>query len=97
MKRLKSYLFSACLFAAAAPEFGQALRVEAIANSSAATSLLAYWSTVQDGGPLVSLIETLKDGNYTLRYAMRHRAQWFEPRVIVTNRHFFLQPAESPS
>ncbi|MBI2681795.1 MAG: hypothetical protein HYX26_01000 [Acidobacteriales bacterium] len=77
--------------------FGQTLKVEAIANPSGATSLQAHWGTAQDGSPLLSWIETLKDGSHTLRYAIRRGAQWSEPRTIATDRHFFRQPAESPS
>jgi len=99
MKRLESYLFRTFLLAAlSAPGFGQALKVEPIANPSGATSLQAHWgTTAQDGSPLLSWVETLKDGSHTLRYAIRRGAQWSESRMIATNRHFFRQPAESPS
>ena len=98
MKRLESYLFRTFLLAAlSAPGFGQALKVELIANPSGATSLQAHWGTAQDGSPLLSWVETLKDGSHTLRYAIRRGAQWSESRMIATNRHFFRQPAESPS
>ena len=98
MKRLESYVFRACLLAAlAVPGFGQALKVEPIANPSGPTSLQAHWSTAQGGSPLLSWVETLKDGSHTLRYAIRRGAQWSEPRTIAANRHFFRQPAESPS
>ncbi len=98
MKRLKSYLFTACLLGElAVPGLGQTLKVEPIANPSSATSLQAHWGTAQDGSPLLSWVETLKDGSLTLRYAIRRGAQWSEPRTIATNRHFFRQPAESPS
>jgi hypothetical protein len=97
MKRLKFCLFTSCLLAAVAPGFGQALKVETILNPSGATSLQAHWGTSQDGSPLLSWVEKLKDGSLTLRYAIRRVAQWSEPRTIATNRHFFRQPAESPS
>ena len=98
MKRLESYLFRAFLLAAlAVPGFGQALKVEPIVNPSGPTSLQAHWGTAQDGSPLLSWIETSKDGSHTLRYAIRRGGQWSEPRAIATNRHFFRQPAESPS
>src|ERR1700730_8859427 len=98
MKRLESYLFTACLLGRlVVPGFGQTLKVEPIANPSGATSLQAHWGTAQDGSPLLSWVETLKDGSHTLRYAIRRGAQWSEPRTIATNRHFFRQPAESPS
>src|ERR1700680_1227094 len=98
MKRLESCLFRAFLLASlAVPGFGQALKVEPIANPSGPTSLQAHWSTAQDGSPLLSWIETLKDGSHTLRYAIRRGTQWSAARTIATNRHFFRQPAESPS
>ncbi len=98
MKRLESYLFTACLLGRlVVPGFGQTLKVEPIANPSGATSLQAHWGTAQDGSPLLSWVETLKDGSHMLRYAIRRGAQWSEPRTIATNRHFFRQPAESPS
>ncbi len=96
MKRLESF-FAIYVLAAAAPGFGQTLKVEAMANPSGATSLQAHWGTTQDGSPLLSWVETTKDGSYTLRYAIRRGMQWSEPRTIVTNRNFFRQPAESPS
>lgn len=96
MKRLET-CFAVWLVAAGAPGFAQTLKVEAIANPSGATSLQAHWGTAQDGSPLLSWVETLKDGSHTLRYAVRRGAQWSEPRTIATNRHFFRQPAESPS
>jgi hypothetical protein len=96
MKRLESS-FAIYFFVAVAPGFGQMLKVEAIANPSGATSLQAHWGLAQDGSPLLSWVETIKDGSYTLRYAMRRGAQWSEPRTIAANRHFFRQPAESPS
>ena len=96
MKRLES-LAVLCAVAAMTPLFGQALKVEAIANPSSATSLQAHWGMAQDGSPLLSWVETTKDGSHTLRYAIRRGAQWSEARTIVANRHFFRQPAESPS
>ena len=80
-----------------APGFGQSLKVEAIANPAIQGSVEAHWGTAQDGSPLLSWIEPLPGGSYALRYAIRHGAQWSEPHTIVRNRHFFRQPAESPS
>lgn len=77
--------------------FGQTLRVESVANPSGPTSLQAHWGATPDGHPLLSWIETAKDGSLILRYAIRRDTQWSEPRTIVANRHFFRQPAESPS
>ena len=47
--------------AMAVPMFGQALKVEPIANPAAAGSVEAHWSTAQDGSPLLSWIEPLKE------------------------------------
>ncbi|MGD0135994.1 MAG: hypothetical protein ABSE57_28450 [Bryobacteraceae bacterium] len=80
-----------------APGYGQTLKVEAIANPAIQGSVEAHWGTAQDGSPLLSWIEPLPGGAYALRYAIRHGAQWSEPHTIVRNRHFFRQPAESPS
>ena len=98
MKRLESYVFRACLLAILAVSgFGQAVKLEPIANPSGPSSLQAHWATAQDGSPLLSWIETSKDDSHTLRYAIRRGGQWSEPRTIAKNRHFFRQPAESPS
>jgi hypothetical protein len=78
------------------PAVGQTLKVETIANPSAPGSLQASWSTARDGSPLLSWIETQKDESYTLKYAVRHGAQWSEARTIVPHRQFFRQPAELP-
>ncbi|MEO8053332.1 MAG: hypothetical protein ABI833_23270 [Acidobacteriota bacterium] len=99
MKRPEAYLFNrpAFLFLAVAVSgFGQTLKVEPIANPAAAGSLEAHWGTAQDGSPLLSWIEPLKD-SYALRYAIRRGGRWSDPHTIVANRHFFRQPAESPS
>ena len=96
MKRLKSYLTNLA-FALVVPAFGQGLKVEPIANPAAAGSVEAHWSTTQDGSPLLSWIEPVKGDSYALRYAVRRGGQWSGPRTIVANRHFFRQPAESPS
>jgi hypothetical protein len=76
---------------------GQGLKFEPVPNPSGAESLQAHWGTASDGSPLLSWLEKSKDGSLSLRYAIRHGAQWSEPRVIVANRQFFRQPAESPS
>jgi hypothetical protein len=75
----------------------QTIRIEPVANPSPMVSLEAHWSTAQDGSPLLSWIEPLKGGSYALRYAVHRGNLWSEPRTIVANRHFFRQPAESPS
>jgi len=89
------FLLTVCLLTT--PGFGQTLKVETVANPSGATSLQAHWGTAQDGSPLLSWVETAKDGSHMLRYAVRRGTQWSETRTIVANRHFFRQPAESPS
>jgi hypothetical protein len=71
--------------------------MDALANPSGAGSLQAHWGTASDGSPLLSWLEKSKDGSLSLRYSIRRGAQWSEPRVIVANRQFFRQPAESPS
>ncbi|MEO8052434.1 MAG: hypothetical protein ABI833_18645 [Acidobacteriota bacterium] len=78
------------------PALAQTFKVEPIANPSAAGSLQASWSMARDGSPLLSWIETQKDESYTLKYALRHGAQWSEPRTIAAHRQFFRQPAELP-
>ncbi len=69
---------------------------ESIPNPSSLGSLQASWSTAKDGSPLLSWIETEKDDSYTLKYAVRHGAQWTEPHTIAAHRQFFRQPAELP-
>jgi|SRR5579871_2790363 len=76
---------------------GQVLKVSPLPNPSGAESLQAHWGTASDGSPLLSWLEKSKDGSLSLRYAVRHGAQWSEPRTIVGNRQFFRQPAESPA
>ena len=98
MKTIRVHAFTASLLTAVTlPAFGQGLKVEAIPNPSGPTSLQAHWSITQDGSPLLSWVEVQKDGKHTLRYAVRRGAQWSAPRTIVAGRHFFRQPAESPS
>lgn len=94
MKLLK---LGVLLLALAVSGFGQTTKVEPVANPSNTVSLQAHWGVAQNGIPLLSSIETPKDGSSVLRYAVRSGAQWTPPRTIVTNRHFFRQPAESPS
>lgn len=76
--------------------FGQGLRVEPVPNPSSLGSIQANWSVTQDGKPLLSWVESEKDGSYTLKYAVRNGAQWSQPRTIATHREFFRQPAELP-
>ena len=98
MKQIESYVLNACLLAAlTVPVYGQALKVEPIANPSGANSLQAHWGVIADGSVLLSWLEKAKDESLTLRYAVRRGVQWSESRTIVANRQFFRQPAESPS
>ena len=100
MKLVESNLFGhriLLVFALAVAGFGQTLKVVPIPNPAAAGSVEAHWSAAQDGSPLLSWIEPVKGDSYALRYAIRRDAQWSAPRTIVANRHFFRQPAESPS
>lgn len=84
-------------FASTVLASAQPFKVDIVTNPSSATSLQAPWAMTPDGKPLLSWIETSKDGASTLRYAIRNGARWSEPRTIVANRRFFRQPAESPS
>src|SRR5579863_3322870 len=94
---MKSFSLLAALAGAVALSlFGQALKVEPVANPSSLGSLQASWSLARDGGPLLSWIETQKDESYTLKYAVRRGTQWSEPRTIAAHRQFFRQPAELP-
>ncbi len=76
--------------------YGQSFKVEPVANPSNVGSIQSNWSVTHDGKPLLSWVETEKDGSYTLKYAVRNGAQWSQPRVIATHREFFRQPAELP-
>jgi hypothetical protein len=90
------FLTFAATCALTAPAFSQSFKVEPAENPSAPGSLQASWSLASDGSPLLSWIETQKDGTYTLRYALRHGAQWSEARTIAAHRKFFRHPAELP-
>jgi hypothetical protein len=85
------------LVAVAATASPQALKLDPVPNPSGAESLQAHWATASDGSPLLSWLEKSKSDSLSLRYSIRHGAQWSEPRTIVANRQFFRQPAESPS
>ncbi len=100
MKHSDFYSFSCTLslfFVLVMPALGQALKVDQVANPSGTASLQAHWGVTQDGSPLLSWIEASKEGSFTLRYAIHRGPQWSEPHTIAANRHFFRQPAESPS
>ena len=88
---------SLLLLAAAVAASGQSLKVNPLANPSGPGSLQAHWGIASDGSTLLSWLEKSSDGALSLRYAIRRGAEWSQPHVIVANRQFFRQPAESPS
>ncbi|HEY1759250.1 MAG TPA: hypothetical protein VGG72_28010 [Bryobacteraceae bacterium] len=75
---------------------GQGFRSEPLANPSAAGSIQPNWSASADGGALLSWLEPGKDGEYSLRYALRKGPAWSEARTVIAGRHFFRHPAEAP-
>jgi BNR repeat-like domain len=89
-----SLLQAGLLFAGSA--FAQTLKVDPVANPSAAGSSQVNWSVTQDGNPLLSWVEATKDGSFALRYAVRKGNDWSEARTIAAKRHFFHHPAEVP-
>src|SRR6516162_1738866 len=92
--QIKSFLL---LLPMAITASGQALKIDPLPNPSGVESLQAHWGTASDGSPLLSWLEKSGGGSLSLRYAIRRGTQWSEPHVIVANRQFFRQPAESPS
>ena len=92
--QIKSFLL---LLPMAITASGQALKIDPLPNPSGGESLQAHWGTASDGSPLLSWLEKSGGGSLSLRYAIRRGTQWSEPHVIVANRQFFRQPAESPS
>jgi hypothetical protein len=87
---------SLLLFALFAPAFGQMLTTEPLANPAGPGSLQPSWSVTPDSNAVLSWIEPAKDGSYSLRYAVHRASAWSEARTIVSQRHFFRQPAEVP-
>ena len=85
------------LVALAVAASGQVLKVSPLANPSGPESLQAHWGTASDGSPLLSWLEKSKEGSLSLHYAIRRGSEWSQARVVVANRQFFRQPAESPS
>src|SRR5580693_6095498 len=75
---------------------GQAFRAEPLANPSADGSLQPSWSAAPDGSAILSWIEPGKNGDSSLRYAIRKGTAWSEARTVVAGRHFFRHPAEIP-
>jgi hypothetical protein len=78
------------------PAAGQGFRAELLANPSADGSVQPSWSAAPDGSAILSWIEPVKNGEYSLRYAVRKGAAWSEARTVIAGRHFFRQPAEVP-
>ena len=70
--------------------------IEPLTNPAGAGSLQPNWSPLPDGGAILSWVEPSKAGSLSLRYAVRHGANWSEPRTIAAARHFFRHPAELP-
>ena len=91
---MNKLLLTGCLALAAA--FGQTLTPENMMNPTAAGSLQPNWSATPDGRAVLSWIEPLKAGGYALRYAVHGASGWSEARTVVSGRHFFRHPAESP-
>lgn len=97
MTTLRLLVCGLCAFALFVQSmFGQGMKVEPVPNPSNVGSIQSNWSVTQDGKPLLSWVETEKDGSYTLKYAIRNGAQWTAPRTIASHREFFRQPAELP-
>ena len=84
------------VLALAVPGLAQTFKLDSVVNPAGPGSLQANWSAARDGSPLLSWIETLKDGSYTLRYSIRRGSQWSEPKTIAARRKFFRHPAELP-
>jgi hypothetical protein len=94
MKNLISVLFLTIVLNAVA--LGQGFRFEPLPNPSADGSVQPTWSTAFDGSAILSWIEPVKNGDYSLRYAVRKGAAWSEARTVISGRHFFRHPAEVP-
>jgi hypothetical protein len=92
MKQIALFVF----LLMAGPIFAQTLKVDPVVNPAGPGSSQANWSVMQDGSPLLSWVEPQKDGSFSLRYAVRHGADWSEARTIVAKRPFFHHPAEVP-
>jgi hypothetical protein len=94
LRSLAGPLLASALFVVSAS--AQTLKVEALPNPAGAGSSQASWSVTHAGDPLMSWVETAKDGSYALEYATRHNGQWSAAHVIAAHRHFFRHPAELP-
>jgi len=94
MKNLILDLSLAVMLAAGAS--GQAFRAESLTNPSADGSVQPNWSAALDGSAILSWIEPAKNGDYSLRYAVRKGNAWSEARTVIAGRHFFRHPAEAP-
>lgn len=88
--------FIAALVLVAASAASQTIKVESIAGPAGPGANQANWSVSPDGHPLLSWVETAKDGSYGLKYAVRHDTNWSEARTVAAHRPFFHHPAELP-
>jgi hypothetical protein len=86
----------ACFLLINLAAFGQGLRSEALANPAAEGSVQQNWSAAPDGSAILSWIEPGRNGNFSLRYAVRKGAAWSEARTVIAGRKFFRHPAEAP-
>ncbi len=91
---MNKLLLTVCFTAAAV--FGQTLTSENMTNPAAAGSIQPNWSATPDGRAVLSWIEPAKAGGFALRYALHGPSGWSEARTVVSGRHFFRHPAESP-
>ena len=89
-------VFAIILLLGVVPCFGQKLTATLMDNPSKEGSLQPNWSVAPDGSAVLSWIEPAKEGNYSLRYAVRRGSTWSDAHTVVANRHFFRQPAEIP-
>ena len=74
----------------------QAPKFDTLPNPAGDSSGQANWSLNAQGEPILSWVETGKDGSDSFRYSVRHAGQWTAPRTIASKRHFFRQPSEIP-
>ena len=66
-------------------------------SPSSADGQRANWSEAPDGSAILSWLEPAKNGEYTLRYAVRGKQGWSEKRTVIAQRSFFRHPAEVPA
>lgn len=76
--------------------FGQSAKFEPLTSPAGASSSQANWGRTAQGDPILSWIETSKQGSDSLRYAVLHGGQWSQTHTVAFGRHFFRQVAEIP-